>query len=852
MANTLADRLLESPALRRDIRRITLRSVAEQFSVLTGIPEDGATTADLNYLLECGSVLAHSDRGACQDAALRIAHFTLSRTQATVPQRNGAALILEMMTNRSAVALAVQRGLVESAYRDEIPPPLLLDALRRDVEFSLVDTTTGGFSQVNRFQMLVYRTFGEGSWLSISAPTSSGKSFILQRAVHDVITSADAHTVVYVVPTRALVQELEQELRSRFAGAPNVFITSIPQVPHGSVSAPVVYVLTQERLQLLLTEHADFAPDVLVVDEAQKIGEGPRGILLEQVIDQVGQRKADVRTVFASPMTSNPQVLLDHAPPGRKTQSVAAEQVAVNQNLIWVSQVPRKAKRWTVELCINEETLPLGQLDLPQTPSPESKRLPMIAAALGGSIGGNLVYVSGAADAEKTAVQLAEMFRATLSNDPELAALVDLVQRTVHEKYALAAVLPYGVAFHYGNMPLLIRSEIERLFRSGKIRFLVCTSTLIEGVNLPARSIFVRGPQKGKGKPMGEMDFWNLAGRAGRQGKEFQGNVICIDPRNPHIWKEPPPTRRLRYVIERATDRVFLNRRQELLDYIAAGTPRGRPKEYDPLEYAFVYFLGERIRFGSLAASPRMAKYDLAIVNELDAACATGMAPVELPTEFILRNPGVSPIAQQGLLEYLRAKKAIEEAIPAEPGSDDALDSYMRVIGIISQHLSGDPLQLTYPHALLVVNWMRGYSLARLISENWKYWKDHGRQLPDVIRRTMADIEEYARFRFAKYSACYVDVLRFHLTELNRVDLVEEIPRLNMWLEFGTSIATQLSLIGLGLSRTSAIAVSEYIPEDNLDLEAALARLRELNLDTVAVSPIIANEIRRVRGDAVA
>jgi hypothetical protein len=116
----------------------------------------------------------------------------------------------------------------------------------------------------------------------------------------------------------------------------------------------------------------------------------------------------------------------------------------------------------------------------------------------------------------------------------------------------------------------------------------------------------------------------------------------------------------------------------------------------------------------------------------------------------------------------------------------------------------------------------------------------------------MADIEEYARFRFAKYSACYVDVLRFHLTELNRVDLVEEIPRLNMWLEFGTSIATQLSLIGLGLSRTSAIAVSEYIPEDNLDLEAALARLRELNLDTVAVSPIIANEIRRVRGDAVA
>jgi hypothetical protein len=29
--------------------------------------------------------------------------------------------------------------------------------------------------------------------------------------------------------------------------------------------------------------------------------------------------------------------------------------------------------------------------------------------------------------------------------------------------------LQRGVAFHYGNMPLLIRTEIERLFRANKI-----------------------------------------------------------------------------------------------------------------------------------------------------------------------------------------------------------------------------------------------------------------------------------------------------------------------------------------------------------------------------------------------
>ena len=47
-----------------------------------------------------------------------------------------------------------------------------------------------------------------------------------------------------------------------------------------------------------------------------------------------------------------------------------------------------------------------------------------------------------------------------------------------------------GFAFNYKN-------EIERLFKNGKIKYLVCTSTLIEGMNLPAKSIFIRGPKKG-------------------------------------------------------------------------------------------------------------------------------------------------------------------------------------------------------------------------------------------------------------------------------------------------------------------------------------------------------------------
>jgi superfamily II DNA or RNA helicase len=41
------------------------------------------------------------------------------------------------------------------------------------------------------------------------------------------------------------------------------------------------------------------------------------------------------------------------------------------------------------------------------------------------------------------------------------------------------------------NNPQLIREKVERLFEKGFIDYLFSTSTLLEGVNLPAKNIFI-------------------------------------------------------------------------------------------------------------------------------------------------------------------------------------------------------------------------------------------------------------------------------------------------------------------------------------------------------------------------
>lgn len=71
------------------------------------------------------------------------------------------------------------------------------------------------------------------------------------------------------------------------------------------------------------------------------------------------------------------------------------------------------------------------------------------------------------------------------------------------------------------------------------IDYLFCTSTLLEGVNLPAKNIFILSNAIGSTK-FNSIDFWNLAGRAGRLTKELSGNIIClryIDQGNK--WKNP-------------------------------------------------------------------------------------------------------------------------------------------------------------------------------------------------------------------------------------------------------------------------------------------------------------------------
>src|SRR3984957_12546331 len=514
----LEQTILDDARFKEAVQSIAVRSLLDDLPAVQ--PELIAMNVDWNYALLCASALTASTNENAVDAALRVAQGCLIDGQARPAHKQAAAVMLERMGNARSLGLAERRDLLSRDAWTQAPVPLKLDVIRRRLELTI---PLGGSEHIdaNRFQREFWTGAAEHGWLSVSAPTSAGKSYIVKQWFRKCAGETEAFRGVYLVPTRALVDEVSRDLRGDFGEEVAVYV--FPWDREIGTQRKEIFVLTQERLHLLQEKDRTFTAGLLFIDEAQKLGDDRRGVLLQQVLDEAVRRDPGTQVLFASPSSRNPEILLQGAPAAANPAAILSEVVTVNQNLVWLDSSPADSKTWTVRLVTAGEPHQVGTVMLAGRPT-KGKPLALVAAAVGGTGPGNVVYGEGAAAGESTALQIAGALAGNvdLADHLEVATLRDLISKTIHPEYRLRKALVSGVGFHYGNMPLIIRAEIERLFRKEGLLYLVCTSTLLEGVNLPCRNLFARAPQRGNNKPMTIPDFWNLAGRAGRWGKEFR------------------------------------------------------------------------------------------------------------------------------------------------------------------------------------------------------------------------------------------------------------------------------------------------------------------------------------------
>ena len=114
------------------------------------------------------------------------------------------------------------------------------------------------------------------------------------------------------------------------------------------------------------------------------------------------------------------------------------------------------------------------------------------------------------------------------ADQDELSRLVYLIASNLGPGAPATQSAEFGVFGHHGNTPHGIRLAVEHSMREGRIRFVVCTSTLAQGVNLPIRYLIVTSIYQGSER-IKVRDFHNLIGRAGRAGMHTEV-VLFADP----------------------------------------------------------------------------------------------------------------------------------------------------------------------------------------------------------------------------------------------------------------------------------------------------------------------------------
>lgn len=810
------------------------------------------TTRDLAILVFAASHLALD--GTTEDSAERQlrAYEIVTRVVEFAGDEEpvfheAARLILARLGNFPACRLIEEDGRVQSersfrAYLEVEAAARELENtvhIRPDVPVALTD-----------FQVRLLDALNRSTSVSVSAPTSAGKSFTLSLDIVRRLETGKPLTVVYLVPTRALIRQVMYDTIEKLNshGLTDVPVLCVPEALD-EVRAPrgVVYVLTQERLMSLLyaPESEKQKIDVLIVDEAQEISEGGRGLVLETVIDRTLRRNVGASVFFSSPLRSNPGFLLGLFGRQREGTFFIEQLPPVSQNLISVRSVKHRPTRVSIVVHLGSEVLPVGELQLDF--SFRGRQLARVAVALTRDGECSIVY----ANEPKVAESLAEAIAAELPEvgdlDEDVTDLIEFVRDHIHPRYRLSECLRHGVGFHYGNMPQIVRARIEDMLKERALRFVCCTSTLLQGVNLPAKNIFIENPKKGRGRPMQPGDFWNLAGRAGRLAKEFHGNVWCVFGRE---WDSDPLSGERLEEVTSAFTKTLVEAPQRVLEFITSPDAPREDEGASLIEQVFGRLYVDYYLEGRSVSELSENAAQKRIHEQIDDECAQVESQTTLPPDVFIRNSTISPLKLEKLAAVLKSHSPLEPWVPIKPLSHDGYARMASIFRILDEVFFRTGNQSYKYYCWLAAQWMAGRSLKDLVANKVERDKagDSPAKVSKSIRALFDDLENTLRYKYVKYLRAYNDVLRAVLTEKGKKDLAEQIVPLHLLIEYGAYDETLIGLMALGLSRTSAILLKSVLRlPDGLPRTECQTIVDRINIKDLSLPRICQHEIERIR-----
>lgn len=340
---------------------------------------------------------------------------------------------------------------------------------------------------LHREQSSVLAKLLDGTSIAVSAPTSFGKSFIIDAF----IAAKKPDTVVIIVPTIALMDETRRRIFKKFSKEYTV-ITA----PDTALSSKNILIFPQERAfgYLNLLDKID----LLVVDEFYKASQKhdkERSPSLIKAILKLS--KKSTQRYYLAP---NVKKLAENA---------------FTKGMEFIELLDFN----TVYLDIKDHYSEIA--------GDEKKKGEKLIELISSGDQKTLIYAGTYADIKRVSDLIID-YMAKVEN-PYTNTFGQWLRDNYKSDWILADLADRGVGVHNGRMHRCISQLQVKLFEyDNGFNNIVSTSSIIEGVNTSAENVILWRSKIGSNN-LKDFTYKNIIGRGGRMFKYFVGNIHLLD-----------------------------------------------------------------------------------------------------------------------------------------------------------------------------------------------------------------------------------------------------------------------------------------------------------------------------------
>jgi superfamily II DNA/RNA helicase len=471
--------------------------------------------------------------------------------------------IYENGTDRQLLIIDVMRAVVKkSIYNSSWNSLKRYTSITKDKRRAIIED--GNF--IKEFwpsqKLLGEKGVYKGKSAIIQMPTSAGKTKSLEIIIRSCFYSERTKMAVIIAPFRALCSEIKNSLQDTFKNE-NINVDEPSDVLQNDFSyiedfdfeeSNLVLVLTPEKFIYIIRNSPVLVQQIglLIYDEGHQFDNGIRGVTYELLLSTLKNKvKENTQVILISAVINNASAIGDWLIEDEKEIIYGVDLLPTYRTVSFASWTSRLGRlqyvhsdnanivEFYVPRVIEQTTFPLKGRERNQRMFPEKNDGKTIALYLAlklvknGAVAifcGSKLTVKSISelvlDISERGFETGKPF--SVSDKDEVNKLTFLHQRHFGDNHYMTRCSNIGIYSHSGFTSEGLRLAIEYALQENKIKFVICTSTLAQGVNLPIRYLMITSFYQAD-SIIKTRDFHNLIGRAGRAGMYTEGSIIFTD-----------------------------------------------------------------------------------------------------------------------------------------------------------------------------------------------------------------------------------------------------------------------------------------------------------------------------------